>query len=300
MLPQFGIRQMKYKLVSILLALSFCSAWAQQADDSIAMRNVKIVAEIDAAIYVGTTIGLHQLWFKDCQWVGMHTINDNGDWLQMDKLCHTTTSYHTCVFGDESMRSAGLDPKRSALFGGAYSLLFMTTIELMDSGYEGWGFSWGDMAADVSGVTLYTAQQLLWDEQRISLKYTFHPSKYAQYNPEELGHNLISQSLKDYNGITIWAAFNIKELLLDSDSNFPEWLTIDVGYGAKGMVAPQPTADFDRVRQFYLSPGVDLAKLPVENRYLKAVLRALSFIKLPVPALEYNATDKFVWHWLYF
>jgi len=264
------------------------------------MRNVKIVAGIDAAIYVGTTIGLHQLWFKDCQWVGMHTINDNGDWLQMDKLCHATTSYHTCVFGDESMRLAGLDPKRSALFGGAYSLLFMTTIELMDSGYEGWGFSWGDMAADVSGVTLYTAQQLLWDEQRISLKYSFHPTEYAQYNPEELGHNLISQSLKDYNGITIWAAFNIKELLLDSDSNFPEWLTVDVGYGAKGMVAPQPTADFDRVRQFYLSPGVDLAKLPVENRYLKAVLRALSFIKLPVPALEYNATDKFVWHWLYF
>ena len=291
---------MKYKLVSILLALSFCSAWAQQADDSIAMRNVKIVAGIDAAIYVGTTIGLHQLWFKDCQWVGIHTINDNGDWLQMDKLCHATTSYHTCVFGDESMRLAGLDPKRSALFGGAYSLLFMTTIELMDSGYEGWGFSWGDMAADVSGVTLYTAQQLLWDEQRISLKYSFHPSKYAQYNPEELGHNLISQSLKDYNGITIWAAFNIKELLLDTDSDFPEWLTIDVGYGAKGMVAPQPTADFDRVRQFYLSPGVDLAKLPVENRYLKAVLRALSFIKLPVPALEYNASDKFVWHWLYF
>ena len=291
---------MKYKLVSILLALSFCSAWAQQADDSIAMRNVKIVAGIDAAIYVGTTIGLHQLWFKDCQWVGIHTINDNGDWLQMDKLCHATTSYHTCVFGDESMRLAGLDPKRSALFGGAYSLLFMTTIELMDSGYEGWGFSWGDMAADVSGVTLYTAQQLLWDEQRISLKYSFHPTEYAQYNPEELGHNLISQSLKDYNGITIWAAFNIKELLLDTDSDFPEWLTIDVGYGAKGMVAPQPTADFDRVRQFYLSPGVDLAKLPVENRYLKAVLRALSFIKLPVPALEYNASDKFVWHWLYF
>ena len=291
---------MKYKLVSILLALSFCSAWAQQADDSIAMRNVKIVAGIDAAIYVGTTIGLHQLWFKDCQWVGMHTINDNGDWLQKDKLCHATTAYHTCDFGNKSMRLAGLDPKRSALFGGAYSLLFMTTIELMDSGYEGWGFSWGDMAADVSGVTLYTAQQLLWDEQRISLKYSFHPTEYAQYNPEELGHNLISQSLKDYNGITIWAALNIKELLLVSDSNFPEWLTVDVGYGAKGMVAPQPTADFDRVRQFYLAPGIDLAKLPVENRYLKAVLRALSFIKLPTPALEYNASDKFVWHWLYF
>ena len=292
--------QIKHKLIAILLVLAFCPVWAEQANDSITSRNVKIVAGADAAIYTGTIIGLNQLWFKDCQWIGMHTINDNGDWLQMDKLCHATTSYHTCVFGDESMRLAGLDAKRSALFGGAFSLLFMTTIEVMDGGYEGWGFSWGDMAADVGGITLYTAQQLLWEEQRISLKYSFHPTEYAQYNPEELGHNLVSQALKDYNGITIWAAFNIKELFLSSDSYFPEWLTVDVGYAAKGMVEPQPTPDFDRVRQFYLAPGVDLAKLPVENRYLKAVLRALSFIKLPVPALEYNASDKFVWHWLYF
>lgn len=291
---------MRYKLIAILLVMACCPFRAQQANDSIAIRNVKIVAGSHAVIYSGTVVGLNRLWFKDCQWVGMHTINDNGDWFQMDKLCHATTSYHTCLFGDESMRLACLDSKRSALYGGAFSLLFMTTIELMDAGYEGWGFSSGDMAADAGGIALYTAQQLLWDEQRISLKYSFHPTEYAQYNPEELGHNLISQSLKDYNGITLWAAFNVKELFLDSESSFPEWLTVDFGYGAKGMVAPQPTADFERVRQFYLAPGVDLAKLPVENRYLKAVLRIFSFIKLPTPALEYNASDKFVWHWLYF
>ncbi len=291
---------MKHKLLTVVLLMALCPLWAQQPMDSITLRNVKIVAGTDAAIYVGTIVGLNQLWFKDCQWVGMHTINDNGDWLQMDKSCHATTSYHTCLFGDESMRLAGLDSKRSAIFGGAFSLLFMTSIELMDGGYEGWGFSWGDMAADVGGIALYTTQQLLWDEQRVSLKYSFHPTEYAQYNPEELGHNLVSQALKDYNGITLWAAFNVKELLLKSDSSFPEWITVDVGYGAKGMVAPQPTVDFDRERQFYLAPGVDLAKLPVENRYLKALLCAFSFIKLPTPALEYNASDKFVWHWLYF
>lgn len=284
----------------MLLILAFCPLRAQQPNDSIVRRNAKIVAGSEAALYAGVMVGLNQLWFKDCQWVGIHTINDNGDWMQMDKFCHATTAYHTCLFGDESMRLAGVDSKRSALYGGAYSLLFMTSIELMDGGYEGWGFSWGDMAADVGGIMLYTAQQLLWDEQRISLKYSFHPTDYAQYNPEELGHNLISQSLKDYNGITIWATCNVKELFLDSKSAFPEWLTIDFGYGAKGMVAPQPTSDFERIRQFYFAPGVDLAKLPVENRYLKALLRALSFIKLPTPALEYNTSDKFVWHWLYF
>lgn len=294
---------MKHRLLAVLLVLACCPLWAQQPTDSIVIRNVHIVAGSEAAAYAGSMVGLNRLWFKDCQWIGLHTINDNGDWLQMDKLGHTTTAYHLSLVGNESMRMVGLDPKRSALYGGGLSLLYMTTIEVMDGGYEDWGFSWGDMIADASGITLYTVQQLLWDEQRISLKYSFHPTEYAQYNPEELGHNLISQSLKDYNGITIWATFNIKELLLDSESEFPEWLTVDFGYGAKGMTSPQPTPDipqFDRVRQFYLAPGFDLAKIPVKNRYLKALLRGLSFIKLPTPALEYNASDKFVWHWLYF
>lgn len=291
---------MKQKLIAFLLAMAFNPIWAQQSNDSIALRNAKIVAGSEAVVYAGSMFGLHQLWFKDCPWVGIHTINDNGDWLQMDKLGHATTSYHISLVGAESMRLAGLGSKPSALYGGAFSLLYMTTIEIMDAGHQDWGFSWGDMIADASGITLYTAQQLLWEEQRISLKYSFHPTEYAQYNPEELGNNLISQALKDYNGITIWATFNIKELLLDSDSGFPEWLTVDLGYGGKGMVAPQPTPDFQRVRQFYLAPGVDLAKLPVRNRYFKAFLRVLSFIKLPTPALEYNNSDKFVWHWLYF
>ena len=270
---------MKQKLIAFLLAMAFNPIWAQQSNDSIALRNAKIVAGSEAVVYAGSMFGLHQLWFKDCPWVGIHTINDNGDWLQMDKLGHATTSYHISLVGAESMRLAGLGSKPSALYGGAFSLLYMTTIEIMDAGHQDWGFSWGDMIADASGITLYTAQQLLWEEQRISLKYSFHPTEYAQYNPEELGNNLISQALKDYNGITIWATFNIKELLLDSDSGFPEWLTVDLGYGGKGMVAPQPTPDFQRVRQFYLAPGVDLAKLPVRNRYFKAFLRALSFSK---------------------
>ena len=291
---------MKQRLIAILLVMAFCPMWAQQPNDSIALRNAKIVAGSEAVVYAGSMVGLHQLWFKDCPWVGIHTINDNGDWLQMDKLGHATTAYHISLVGDESMRLVGLGSKQSALYGGAFSLLYMTSIEIMDAGHKDWGFSWGDMIADASGITLYTAQQLLWDEQRISLKYSFHPTEYAQYNPEELGNNLISQALKDYNGITIWTTLNIKELFLDSDCGFPEWLTIDFGYGGKGMVAPQPTPDFQRVRQFYLAPGVDLAKLPVENRYLKVLLRALSFIKLPTPALEYNVSDKFVWHWLYF
>ena len=48
--------QIKHKLIAILLVLAFCPVWAEQANDSITRRNVKIVAGADAAIYTGTII----------------------------------------------------------------------------------------------------------------------------------------------------------------------------------------------------------------------------------------------------
>ena len=204
--------QIKHKLIAILLVLAFCPVWAEQANDSITCRNVKIVAGADAAIYTGTIIGLNQLWFKDCQWIGVHTINDNGDWLQMDKLCHATTSYHTCVFGDESMRLAGLDAKRSALFGGAFSLLFMTTIEVMDGGYEGWGFSWGDMAAHNNLITWershreMNAEVSLFAEIVIGKKYDELFSQYSNnhliFNDDSVRETALSVKRGDHIIIT--------------------------------------------------------------------------------------------------
>lgn len=153
---------MKTKLLALFLIITLNSTWAQQPNDSIVLRNVKIMAGGGAVVYAGSMVALNQLWFKDCPWVGFHTINDNSDWLQMDKFGHATTAYHINLLGNESLRLIGLDAKQSALYSGAFSLLYMTSIELMDAGYEGWGFSWGDMAADLGGTTLYTVQQLLW------------------------------------------------------------------------------------------------------------------------------------------
>ena len=293
---------MKKALLAILLILTVLSASAQDTlvDKARVRRNVGIVLGVEAGFYAASMTGLYFAWYAGYPQSSFHFYNDNAEWMLMDKAGHLATAYRVGHIGYDALRIAGLDENRSIWYGGTLGLAFLTTVEVFDGISQGWGFSWGDMAADISGIALYTSQQLLWDEQRVSLKYSFHPTEYAQYNPEELGHNLISQALKDYNGITIWAAFNVKDLFLKSDSSFPEWITVDVGYGAKGMIAPQPTADFDRVRQFYIAPGVDLAKLPVENRYLKALLRAFSFIKLPTPALEYNTSDKFVWHWFYF
>ena len=71
------------------------------------------------------------------------------------------------------------------------------------------GASWGDLIANTSGTFAFISQELFWKEQRIQMKYSFKPSKYAKYRPDLLGSNFLQQSLKDYNGQVYWLSFNI-------------------------------------------------------------------------------------------
>jgi hypothetical protein len=41
-----------------------------------------------------------------------------------------------------------------------------------------------------------------------------------------------------------------------------------------------------RVRKFYLSPDVDLTKIPVHSKLLRSVFFVLNAIKIPAPAAE--------------
>ena len=60
-------------------------------------RNAVIITE---ATFGGLTlIGLNQLWYKDYPQSNFHTLNDNGEWLQMDKLGHVFTSYQLGTVG---------------------------------------------------------------------------------------------------------------------------------------------------------------------------------------------------------
>ena len=56
---------------------------------------------------------------------------------------------------------------------------------------------------------------------------------------------------------------------------------------------------YPRYRQFYLSPDIDLSRLPVRSRLLRTLLGTLNFIKIPAPALELNTRGKLRLHALY-
>ena len=171
-------------------------------------RNILLISE--ATVYTVALVGLNQLWYADYPKSSFHFINDNGEWFQMDKLGHMTTSYYSGVAGIKAYEWAGFSRKKAIWYGGLTGTFFLSIIEVLDGQSKEWGASSGDLMANTAGSFLAIGQALKWNEQRIQLKYSYSPSEWAAKNPEQLGGNHLQRILKDYNGQTYWLSFNIK------------------------------------------------------------------------------------------
>jgi uncharacterized protein YfiM (DUF2279 family) len=263
-------------------------------------RNAVIITE--TALSVGTLIALNKLWYSDYSRSNFHFINDNSQWKQMDKMGHVMTSYYLGKVGMEVLDWSGVSKENQLIYGATFGFTFLTAVEVLDGFSKKWGASWGDILANASGTGLLVGQELLWDEQRVLLKYSFSQTKYAKLRPNVLGENFLQQTLKDYNGQTYWLSANIWSF--DKESNFPKWLNIALGYGADGMLYgetnPTNTLTQDPYRQFYLSVDLDLTKIKTNSKFLKTLFSTINFIKIPAPALEYNTKNGFKLHYLHF
>ena len=262
-------------------------------------------------VYVGesvalgvTLVGLNQLWYKDYPKSDFHFINDNNQWLQMDKLGHLYSTYHLGRVGAEMLQWSGASKKEQLIYGSTLGLGFLTVVEVFDGFSQEWGASSGDIIANVSGTALYVSQELLWKEQRITPKFSFHQTKFASQRPETLGASFNEEILKDYNGQTYWLSFNIQSFTKDSFT--PKWLNLAFGYGGEGMLygkdaeTIQNSVFQDPYRQFYLSFDIDLTKIETKSHFLKSLFSVFNTLKIPAPTLQYDDFNGVKAHFIYF
>lgn len=282
--------------IFILLLLS-----AQQlsfAGDSLSVvRKRKLTLGISSvAITAGSLVYLNQAWYQQYSTSTFHTFNDNDEWFQMDKYGHTFTNYQTGRLMMNAMEWAGYSKKKQLIVGGLSGFAYMSAIEVMDGYSSGWGFSWGDMAANALGSGLAIGQKAWWNEQRVQLKFSFYSSGYAKYRTDLLGESFATQILKDYNGQIYWLSINPSSFM-KKESKFPRWLNVAFGYGANGMLGARynnilvvdedgTTHYFDRYRQGYFSLDVDLTRIKTKSKVLRSVFSCLNIIKIPFPNLE--------------
>jgi uncharacterized protein YfiM (DUF2279 family) len=256
-----------------------------------------------AVFYTITLLMLKKQWYK--KKVPFHSFNDNAEWLQMDKVGHAATAYCMSRGGYELMRWSGVNERASILTGGLLALLFQTTLEVYDGHSEGWGFSKGDMFANVAGTALFMGQQYGAGQQVVTMKYGFRKTIFPPYRPNLLGKTTGQQMLKDYNGQQYWLSVNLASVLPIGPS-FPRWLNLDVGYSGSGMIgghenprvvdAAGNEVKFTRYRQFFISPDADLSRIGTFSPSLQRFIGTVQFFKIPAPSLEYNRINGLRFH----
>lgn len=270
---------------------------------NVARRNSVIVGE--AVFAVGTYAALNQLWYADYEKSDFHFINDNAEWMQMDKAGHVFSSYHLSNFSSNLFAWSGMSDRNRKIYGAATGFAFVSAIEIFDGFSDEWGASAGDLAANAGGTVLFIGQELLWNEQRITPKFSFHKSPYASARPEVLGSTYSEQIVKDYNGQTYWLSANVYSFF--KGSKIPKWFNVAVGYGATGMLTGKdvPTNNVflpeqEQMRQFYFSIDADLTKIHTKSHLLKTFFSLVNMIKIPAPTVGINGRGNVKFHPIYF
>lgn len=284
--------------------------WLTPAD-SLHRGRFYLAAGTGTVLYGAASIGLYQAWYAGFERAPLRSFDDWPEWNQMDKAGHAFTAYIFSRYTFAAGRWAGLKRPAARYTALGVANLLQGTIEIMDGYSAEWGFSWTDMAANLSGSLLFTAQDIAWKEQRILMKVSndvrAHPdvvvtgaggatSNLGYVSRQRFGDNFFERYLKDYNAQTIWLSANPKAFL--PKSNLPPWLNIAVGYGSEntygalGNVWRDGGVGFryqpERYRQLFVSPDVYLSRIPTKKRWIRLTLGILDFIKIPAPALEFS------------
>jgi uncharacterized protein YfiM (DUF2279 family) len=266
-------------------------------------RNVVLISQ--TAFATASIIGLNQLWYKDYPKSNFHFINDNQEWLQMDKMGHVFSSYHLGNASKNALQWSGVGQRQQLIYGATFGFVFLSAVEVLDGYSAQWGASFGDILANATGTSLLISQELLWHEQRIVPKFSFHTTHFSTMRPNVLGQNFTEQILKDYNGQTYWLSANLHSFF--KQSKIPVWLNVAVGYGADGMISgnesnfyPNSTFFDQRQRKFYLSFDADLTKIRTKSHFLKTIFSIFNTLKIPAPSVEITSGGVVNFYCLYF
>lgn len=280
-------------LLLFLVSLSGRGQSLEDSADSVSNKrpDYKRLHQIFAAqtvLYGGTLYGLNKAWYKNSL-NNFSFKDDSYEWNQIDKMGHAYTSYQIARHNAALYRLTGISEKQAIIYGAIAGVMFQTPIEILDGFSPDYGFSMGDMAANIAGPLLFAGQYLLWNEIRIHPKFSFHGTELADVRPELLGRSWSEKWLKDYNGQTYWFSGSPGSF---SEGPWPKWLCLSVGYGIHDMVAGDPAKSremgYNPYRQYYLSLDIDFTRINTRNKFLKTLGFLLNNVKVPFPALEFS------------
>jgi hypothetical protein len=307
------------KVFLIILISSFNQLHAQlpqktEVDGSNSFKKRKwVLGSVQTSLWAGSFLALNKAWYANYPKSPFHFYNDSKEWLQMDKIGHSWSTYQISQHTSKIWQWAGTRHKQSVLIGSLSGMAYLSVIEILDGYSDKWGFSGYDVLANAAGAGLFAFQELGWKEQRVQMKLSYLPVNYgnlANRADDLFGEGHVEKVLKDYNGQTYWLSANIKSFF--PNSTVPPWLNIAAGYGAKTMLGGFENKWYDgdgnlitrfdikRIRRFHLSLDIDLTKIKVKNKKIETIFSLFNVLKIPAPSFEIRSDGRFKFHPLFY
>jgi hypothetical protein len=272
------IRRLSVVLL-ILAGLSTAPVKGAASDSLHAGVSTWKLTAIGGATAAGFIVGhglLNDLWWKG-ERVPFHT-NWQQDWeyaIGADKVGHAVFPYAVSRAYAGMFRWAGLDSGTAIWTGAGVAYAYQTYIEIRDGFSRGYGFSWGDVAANTIGAALPVLQHYVPDLRPLTLQISFDPSQ--AYRDGAYG-----AIIDDYTSTTHWLAVNIHDLMPTSMQTwYPEWIGLAIGHSVEGLDGRGGGRHV-----WYVSLDWDLARIKGIPAWLREVMDVLHAFHLPAPAIR--------------
>ena len=201
--------------------------------------------------------------FHDEGWFGLNTYAGGAD-----KLGHMFSNYAIARGTTQILRGSGWHPATASLLCSGLTLSFFTMLEIKDGYHKGFGFSWGDMAANVTGNVLAQAMENVpWLDDRFDVRLEYQPTPEFV---DALIKNGVVDAAEDYSGQTFMLVYHLGTLPVlvdDLELDWPRYFDLAVGFQAVNFLPRLNDPARPPAQRLFVGMSVNLQQLVLEIFY---------------------------------
>lgn len=228
------------------------------------------------------------IWWKGSE--SSFHFNWRNDWtasLGSDKFGHFYLAYLGTNLYQQAFSWAEIDEHKSLLYAMLVMFGYQTFTEIRDGFSKDYGFSWGDLSANVLGITFPYLQSKIELLNAFNFKISYYPSSRFKKGSNKY-------LIDDYESTYNWLSIDLNRLLPETFSkSFPDFINLAIGHSVKKLDYPNKS-----YHELFIGLDWDIKALPGNGWFWNLLKKNLNFYHLPAPAIKIYPNT--VWYGLKF